>query len=151
MSATSAKANVLAAELKDRLARRFSLVSDVKFDSDGAPYVECSQGTMAAGQQAALVKVIAEQPLGVDGLGLTPRAFTPHRMQVVLETSSVANVALMTEANKLLLLGEVTHFGTKTELYLSANGNAVDPTDISSGNLKVSWDPDLKWRSMSSI
>lgn len=151
MAATSAKANVLAAELKDRLARRFSLVSDVLFDTDGAPYLNVSQGTMAAGQQAAVVKVIAEQPLGVDGLGLTPRAFTPHRMQIVLETSSIANVALMTEANKLQLVGEVTHFGTKTELYMSANGNAVDPSDISSANLKLSWDPDLKWRSLSSI
>ena len=151
MSATSAKANVLAAELKDRLARRFSLVSDVLFDTDGAPYLNVSQGTMAAGQQAAVVKVIAEQPLGVDGLGLTPRAFSPHRMQIVLETSTIANVALMTEVNKLFLLGEVTHFGTKTELYMSANTKSVDPTDITSGNLKASWDPDLKWRSMSSI
>lgn len=151
MSATSYKANALAYELKDRLARRFTLVSDVLFDTDGAPYLNVSQGTMAAGQQAAVVKVIAEQPLGVDGLGLTPRAFTPHRMQVVLETSTIANVALMTEVNKLYLLGEVTHFGTKTEVYMSANANAVDPTDITSGNLKASWDPDLKWRSMSSI
>lgn len=151
MSATSAKANVLAAELKDRLARRFTTVSDVLFDTDGAPYLNVTQGTMAAGQQAAVVKVIAEQPLGVDGLGLTPRAFTPHRMQVVLETSTIANVALMTEVNKLYLFGEVTHFGVRTQLYMSANTNSVDPTDITAGNLKADWDPDLKWRQMSAI
>lgn len=151
MSATSYKANVITAELKDRLARRFTTVSDVQFDTDGAPFLTCTQGTLAAGQQVALVKVIAEQPLGVDGLGLTPRAFSPHRMQVVLETSTIANVALMTEVNKLFLLGEVTHFGVKTEIYLRANASAVVIGDITSGNLKASWDPDLKWRSMSSI
>lgn len=151
MSATSYKANAIAYELKNRLEKRFSSVSNVLFDTDNAPYLNVSQGTMAAGQQAAVVKIIAEQPMGVDGLGLTPRAFTPHRIQVVLETSTIANVALMTEANKLLLLGEVTHFGTLVELYMSANTNAVDTTDITSGNLKLAWDPDLKWRLMSSI
>lgn len=151
MSATSYKANALAYELQNRLARQFTTVSAVAFDTDGAPYLTVTNGTLVAGQQAALVKVIAEQPLGVDGLGLTPRAFTPHRMQVVLETSSVANVALMTEANKLLLMGEVTHFGVKTELYLTANGTAVSTAGIAAAGLKATFDPDMKWKSMSSI
>lgn len=149
MSATSAKANVLAAELRDRLKRRFTTVSDVQFDSDNAPYLTATQGTLAAGQQVALIKVIAEQPLGVDGLGLTPRAFTPHRMQIVLETSTIANVPLLTGANMLLLLGESTHFGTVTELYLRANASAVVIGDITAGNLKQTWEPDQKWKGMS--
>lgn len=145
--AQSYKSQALAAELRDALAKRFATVSDVRFDTDGSPYVIVGAGT--AGSQSALVKVSAEQPLGVDGLGLTPRAFTPHVMQVVLETSTLANVALMTEANKLALMGEVEKFGTKIELYMSANTNAVDPTDIVSGNLKATWEMALKWRSMS--
>jgi len=145
--AQSYKSQALAAELRDALAKRFATVSSVLFDTDGSPYVLVGAGT--AGSQSAIVKVSAEQPLGVDGLGLTPRAFTPHVMQVVLETSTIANVALMTEANKLALLGEVEKWGTKVELYMSANTNAVDPTDITSGNKKAEWDLHLKWRSMS--
>lgn|SRR5574343_315488 len=145
--AQSYKSQALAAELRDALAKRFPTVSDILFAGDGSPYVLVGAGT--AGSQSAIVKVSAEQPLGVDGLGLTPRAFSPHVMQVVLETSTIANVGLMTEANKLALLGEVEKFGTKVELYMSANTNAVDPTDITSGNLKATWEPHLKWRQMS--
>ena len=130
-----------------RSHKRFATVSDVRFDTDGSPYVLVGAGT--AGSQSAIVKITGEQPLGVDGLGLTPRAFSPHVAQVVLETSTIANVALMTEANKLALMGEVEKFGTKIELYMSANTNAVDPTDIVVGNLKATWEIHLKWRSMS--
>lgn len=145
--AQSYKSQALAAELRDALAKRFATVSAVLFDTDGSPYVLVGAGT--AGSQSAIVKVSAEQPLGVDGLGLTPRAFSPHVMQVVLETSTIANVALMTEANKLALMGEVEKWGTKIELYMSANNNVVDPTDISSANLKATWELHLKWRAMS--
>ena len=147
--ATSANDLALAAELRDALLKRFATVSDVLFDSDGAPYVKVGAGT--AGSQSALCKISADQPLGVDGLGLTPRAFTPHRAQVVLETSTIADVALLTEANKLSFMGEVEKFGMKVELYMSANGNAVGPEDIVAGNKKAEWDLHLKWRSMSSI
>jgi len=145
--AQSYKSQALAAELRDALLKRFATVSAILFDTDGSPYLLVGAGT--AGSQSALVKVSAEQPLGVDGLGMTPRAFSPHVMQVVLETSTIANVALMTEANKLALMGEVEKWGTKIELYMSANTNAVGPEDIVSGNLKATWEIALKWRSMS--
>lgn len=145
--AQSYKSQAIAAELRDALAKRFATVSSVLFDTDGSPYVVVGAG--GAGSQSALVKISAEQPLGVDGLGLTPRAFTPHVAQVVFETSTIAGVALLTEANKLAFLGEVEKYGTKIELYMSANGNAVDPTDITSINLKATWEISLKWRSMS--
>jgi hypothetical protein len=145
--AQSYKSQALAAEIRDALAKRFTTVSAVRFDTDGSPYVLVGAGT--AGSQSAIVKISAEQPLGVDGFGLTPQAFTPHVAQVVLETSTIANVALMTEANKLALLGEVEKFGTKIELYMSANTNAVGTEDIVSGNLKATWEMSLKWRSMS--
>ena len=60
--ATSAKALALAAELRDALLKRFATVSDVLFDSDGAPYVKVGAGT--AGSQSALCKISADQPLG---------------------------------------------------------------------------------------
>ena len=145
--AQSYKSQALAAELRDALLKRFATVSAILFDTDGSPYVIVGAGT--AGSQSALVKVSAEQPLGVDGLGLTPRAFSPHVMQVVLETSTIADVALMTEANKLALMGEVEKWGTKIQLYMSANTNAVGPEDITSGNLKATWELHLKWRQMS--
>ena len=71
-------------------------------------------------------------------------------LQVVLETSTIADVALLTEANELKLMASCSQFGLYTELYMSANTNATGPEDISSGNLKAQWYPSPKWKTMSS-
>jgi hypothetical protein len=142
------KSQALIAELRDALAKRFATVSPVQFDTDGNPFILVGAGT--AGSQSALVKLRGETVAGaVDGLGLTQRSYSPHIAQVVLETSTIANVALMTEANKLVLLGEVTKFGTRVDLYMSANTNAVGVEDIVPANLRATWEQHLKWRLMS--
>lgn len=145
----SAKSQSLAAEIRDALAKRFSTISALSFDSDGEPYLLIGAGT--AGSQSAIVKVKGLAPLGTDALGLSPRSYSPCIVQVVLETSTIANVALMTEINELALLGELAHRGAQIQLYMSANANAVDVSDISAGNLKATFDPDLKYKTMSSI
>jgi hypothetical protein len=142
----SAKSLNFAAELRDVLAKRFATVSAVAFDTDGEPYFTIGAGT--AGSQSALVKVKTFLPLGVDSLGLAARGYTPVVTQLVLETSSVANVALLTEANELALVGELGHRGSRLEMYLSANGTAPALSGITSGNLKATFDPDLKYRLM---
>jgi hypothetical protein len=146
----SAKALSLAAELRDDLARRFTLVSNVLFDTDGQPYIQVSQGTMVAGQQAAVVKIAQIAPLGTDAIGLTARNYGhPLRIQAVVETSTIANVPLMTGANLLTLLADLALRGVRMELYMSANANAVGPEDILPANLRTTFDPDLKYRTMS--
>lgn len=145
----SAKALSVASELRDDLARRFTLVSGILFDTDGMPYINVSQGTMAAGQQAACVKVADIANFGTDSIGGAAKNYGhPIQIQVVLETSSVANLALMTEANELALLGAVLFRGQRVQLYMSANTNAVDPADITTGNLKATFDADQKYKTM---
>jgi len=146
----SAKALSVAAELQNDLSRRFATVSAVTFDTDGGALIRV--GTAGAGNQTALVKVVDIAPLGSDAIGLAARNYgNPLVIQVVLETSSIANVALMTEANKVALLGAAFHRGSRVELYMSANGNATGPEDIVSGNLKATFEPEQKYKTMSSI
>jgi hypothetical protein len=48
----------------------------------------------------------------------------------VLETSTIANVVLLTAANFFQLTGLFTAFGASTELYLTANTVAVSVAGI---------------------
>jgi hypothetical protein len=145
---TSAKSLSLANQLHDSLKLRFSLVNDVAFDTDGNPFFRVSQGTVAAGQQAACVKVAPIMPLGVDVIGNAARGYAPDVVQIVLEASATSGQALASAANVLLLQGEAVKSGCRVELYLSANGNSVGPEDITSGNLKATWDADLQYKTM---
>lgn len=133
----AAKSVELALSLSSSLARRgFTVVNG--FDTNGLPTIALGAGT--AGTQSAFIRVEAIPSIGTDSVGLTQRAFGPHVIQMVIETSSVANVSLVTEANKLPILGEVLGRGTRVELYLSANGTAPAVAGIASGNLKQTWD-----------
>ncbi len=136
--ASTAKANSLARQLKEDLALRLSALTVTQgYDASANPQVTVGAGT--AGTQSAYIRIVPEATIQVDGLGLTQRVYTPHIIQVVLETSTIAAVSLMTEANKFLLVGELLKHGTKVELYMSANTNAVDVADITSGNLIQTW------------
>jgi hypothetical protein len=131
----AAKQVELALSLKDSLKGVFTVTEG--FDSSGLPTLLVGAGT--AGSQSAFIRVKAVDSIGTDSLGLTQRSFGPHVIQVVLETSTIANVALMTEVNKVALMAPVFGRGTRVELYMSANGNAVDVADIIVGNLKATW------------
>lgn len=144
----SAKSLNEAQEAQNALSRRFATISAVQFDADGEPFFSIGAGT--AGSQSAIIKYKTYPPLGVDAIGNTPRAFTPVTCQVVLETSTIANVALLTEINELALVGELSHRGNRLELYMTANTVAVTVGGITSGNLKATFDPDLKYKLMDS-
>jgi len=144
----SAKSLNEAQEAQNALSKRFATVGAVSFDTDGEPYFLIGAGT--AGTQSAIVKYKTYQPLGVDGVGLTPRAFTPVTCQVVLETSTIANTPLLTGANDIALLGELAHRGNRIELYMTANTTAVSTAGITTANLKATFDPDLKYKLMDS-
>lgn len=146
----SAKALSFAAELRDDLARRFATVSAVGFDANGNPTILIGAGT--AGTQSAFLRVTDFAPLGTDGIGLAQRAYgNPLVVQLVLETSTIANTPLLTGANALPLLAELGVRGARVELYMCANTNAPEVSDITSGNLKATFDPDLKNKLQSQI
>ena len=142
----SAKAQSLAAELLNALQVQ-GFTCSTSFDSDGLPLVRVGSNP-AAGQQTALIKIAEIAVLGTDAVGLTPKVYANHVAQLVLETSSVANLSLVTEANELLILCTLAQRGLKTELYMSANGNSTGPEDITAGNLKQTWYPDPKWKTL---
>jgi hypothetical protein len=134
--ASTAKANSLARQIKEDLSLRLSaLACTLGYDASGNPQVTVGAGTAAS--QSAYIRVISEASSQVDALGLAQRVYTPHIIQLVLETSTIPAVALMTEANKFLLLGELLKHGTKLELYMSANANAVDASDITGTPVQV--------------
>lgn len=132
----ASKAIDLALSLSSALAKRGFTVAN-GFDSSGNPTILLGAGT--AGSQSMFIRCLATPSLGTTSVGTTQTSFGPHVLQIVLETSTIANVALMTEANKMVIMGEVLGRGTAAELYMSANTNAVDVADITSGNLKATW------------
>jgi hypothetical protein len=142
--ATCYKSEVLAAQLKDNLSKFFTVVSDVLYDANGVPYITI--GAMTTGTQSALVRVFAVQPLGVDGLGMTPRSFGPNSVQIALETSATANLAFLTAANSALLLLEAGKTGAKVELYMRTTGTAPALADFIADNLKAEWYTSTKWK-----
>lgn len=129
MAATQ-KAVAIARQLAEDLGLRTGLAAVAGVDGSGNPTI--ALGTQTAGSQAAfiLIKQDYSPALEIDGIGNTQRRYTPHIIQVVLETSTIANVALMTEKNKAMLWKEVQKFGTKCDLYLSANTVAVSSAAI---------------------
>lgn len=146
--ATSAKAIALARSIASELRLRQSALAVAEsFDSDGSPLVKL--GTGSIGAAGGLIKVRPQDwPLAKDILGLTASIYSPHVIQLVTEANyegATDNVLdINTPAVLLLLLGEALSKGCRVEWYQSANGNAPDASDITSGNLKASWDPSFE-------
>lgn len=143
----SAKSLSLLKELRDRMARRTSLaIGDIAFDTDGGGYFLIGAGT--AGSQSMLIKSKQIDPVGFDIVGQSARGYSQTVLQVVLETSTVANVPLLTGANMLPLMGEVLRQGSRVELYMSPNTDNVGVDEIIAGQLVQTWEPDLQYRTM---
>jgi hypothetical protein len=145
--AASAKSLSLLLELRDRMARRTALaIGEVSYDTDGGAYFLIGAGT--AGTQSMLIKSVQIDPLGFDGIGIAARGYAQTKLQVVLETSTIAATPLLTGANMLDLMGEVLRQGARTELYLSPNTDNVGVDEITAGQLVKTWEPDLQYRLM---
>lgn len=110
--------------------------------SDGAPTILVGAGT--AGSQSAFVKIAAVDFGSVNAFGLALNSPAPFVAQLVLETSTIANVSLLTGANLLPIVTELVKPGVRVELYMSANTNAPEASDIVVGNLKLVLDPSIE-------
>lgn len=148
---TTAKALALAAELGDELHKRLpALTYTTSTDTDGSPLIKF--GAATAGAAGFLIKVRpVDWPLAQNVLGTAATIYTPHTCQIVTEAnpSAGAGADINTPAITLAMLAATTKRGTKVEWYNSANGNSVDPSDITSGNLVATWD-DLYFPMMAS-
>lgn len=138
MAATH-KSTVIARQMAEDLGLRTGLAITTGLDASANPTILVGAGT--AGSQSAFIRIKQQDTVWTNPiLGTTQRVYTPHVVQVVVETSTIANVPLLTAANFSKILMDVTKFGTKVEIYMSANTNTVGVEDIVSGNLKVTLD-----------
>jgi hypothetical protein len=139
MAATH-KSTVMARQMAEDLKLRTGLAITTGLDASANPTILVGAGT--AGSQSAFIRIKQQDVIFPDPIfGVTTqRAYTPHVTQIVVETSGTANVPLLTGANFAKILTDVLKFGTKVELYMSANTNAPDVADITSSNLKTTID-----------
>lgn len=137
----SHKALALSRVMLDNLTLRLAssgLAIAQSYDSSGNPVISVGPGT--AGGQNAVVRIIAYPSIGTNSLGIAQDSYTPHVIQIATEASATAGVDIMTEANKLPILGESLRTGCKVELYQSANLTAPSTATMVAANLVASYD-----------
>lgn len=138
MAATH-KSTVIARQMAEDLKLRTGLAVTTGLDASANPTILLGAGT--AGSQSAFIRLKQQEAIFTDPVTYNAvRVYTPHVVQLVLETSTIANVPLLTAANYAKILTDVMKFGTKVEIYMSANTNAPDVADITSSNLKATLD-----------
>lgn len=138
--AATYKSSVIVRVMAEQLALRTGLTTVVGVDSSGNPTI--SVGAMTAGTQSAFIRVKQDYDpsLQLDGIGNVQRVYTPHVVQLVVETSTIANVPLLTGANFSMILYEALYPRAKVELYMTANTTPPSVTGISGANLKKTLD-----------
>jgi hypothetical protein len=124
------KSQVIVRQLVDLLNLRVGSTLGVvqSTDTNGNPTILVGAGT--AGSQSAFIRIQPLASVGLDGFAQLQQSYGPHQAQTVLETSTIAGVSLVTEANKLLIIGTILGFGCHFELYLTANTVAVTVAGI---------------------
>jgi hypothetical protein len=139
MAATH-KSTVIARQMAEDLKLRTGLVTTSGLDASANPTILLGAGT--AGSQSAFIRIKQQENIFPDPIfGITTqRSYTPHVTQIVVETSTIANVPLLTGANFSKILMDVLKFGTKVELYMSANTDAPAVGEITTANLKATLD-----------
>lgn len=139
-------AHELASKINFRLNGALAVVES--FDTDGCPVIMVGAGT--AGQKNFALKLRnVDWPLAKDSLGLSAGAYGPEVVMIATEANyagTTDNVADILDLQSLLsVLGEVIKTSCLVEWYQSANGTAPTVSTFTSGNLKASFWPSLKW------
>lgn len=140
--AASAKSRAIANSLAGAFKLRLSLAVAESFDTDQNPLIKLGSGSIGAA--GALIKVKPQDwPEAKDILGLAANIYSPDIIQIVMESNPAggAGADINSMAVLLPILAQCAIYGCKMEVYLSANGNAPDASDIVSGNLAASFQP----------
>lgn len=146
----SSKGISQAEDLRADLARRFATVSAVNFDVNRQPYFLVGSG--AAGSQSVTVKVQDYSLPGLNAFGNPQEGYgNPVVLQICEEAGAVAGDVILTAVNQLAVMSCVAFRGARVELYVVANGTAPLLAGIIPANKVATWDPDMKWKLMSSM
>lgn len=142
MSQNKSHAMAESRELANRLTVRFSGILTVTtgLDASGFPTITINDGTPATTEQNFFIRVIEAPALGTNAFGLTQDSYNPCVIQVAMETSTVANLGFPIESNRLAVFGEVLRMGSRTEVYLAANGTVPVVGTLIAANLKATFD-----------
>lgn len=140
---TSKKALALARVLQDNLTIRLGFLATpltvvASTDTNGNPVL--SVGTISAGQQGAVIRVLPVAQIGNNALGSAQESYTPHTIQVCTESTATAGTDLLLALNALPIHGEVLRTGTRVELYQTANGTPPSTSAMIAANLIASFD-----------
>jgi hypothetical protein len=151
MSLTHKKAQTLARSLADSLAVRLPLlVVTAGTDASGNPTVTINDGTPATTEQNLFLRVLEMPSLGLDSLGNAQQSYGPHVIQLAMETSTLAGVGFPTDANRLMVMGEVLQLSTRVEVYLEANGTVPSVSSLVAGNLVATFE-NLRFAPMANV
>ena len=120
-------------------------------DTAGAQLMISQSSTPTAGEQNVAIRAIGQDQQFTDVIGNAQRTYSPMKFQVIEETSSVANVSLLTLANRVAIDMELARPGVRQERYLNANGTVpalsefhTDGT-VATATLVATIAPDLYW------
>jgi hypothetical protein len=129
---------VIARDLAEALRTLLPALAQTQvIDTNGNQGITVGAGT--AGTQSAYICVRGEASTAIDSLGLASRVYQPHVLQLVVETSTIANVSLLTMANLSLLMAICAKFGTKLEIYMTANLTAPAFAGITGAPAQTIW------------
>lgn len=146
------KAEVMRDVLKANLAIRvpsLALASSVDGNGDAV----LSVGTVAAGNQCAVIRIKADAPFAAvkDILGLTQTTWNPNLVQIALESSVIANGTILANPSLFLILAECLLLGCVTELYLETTANAPATTSMVASKLSASFSNSLQFGHQAAI
>ena len=85
-------------------------------------------------------------------IGQQATVYTPHVLQLVTEANPTAGAGadILSRQNILDVVGDSRQLGTRIEWYQSANGNAPEVSDITTGNLVAKYESHLYWSTLAS-
>ena len=159
------KAYEMAAELADKLRARLASTIDVvsTFSAAGDPVIEVGDGSASQNQALVLTIVPISMPANYDVLGLAQPVYTPHIVQMIVESAD--NGAVEPGPNELgycqwsLLLPclvEALALAARVEIYAVTEDTTMDTvaaataTYTVSNNLKASAEFDVFHAGLSS-
>jgi len=129
----SSKSIALMRTAKEAIKRRlstYSFVESVDATNTNPVMVISADATPAAGEQVAVVRISPVALLFTNGIGGTQENMTPHYVDICLETSTIAAVALLTQVNQSNIIAEFLKLGAIVRIYMTANNTVPTAADV---------------------
>jgi hypothetical protein len=125
-----------------------ALTSTQSLDSLGNQVITFSGGSWSSNNQFALIQILSSPAwtnVNTDVLGLTQTVWTPDIINVGLEsagaTHTYAGLSVLNWETMLCLLGVVLGFGTRVQIWATANGTQPSiSAGIMQGTLAATFD-----------